>query len=85
MVTFLHITIWFLQLDGCATTLHPNIHGGILARRDHSDHMDTLSRHDIGMLYLAIFTIILFKNLFVYPLLDHYFIQDFLVVERNNT
>ncbi|MFH4415654.1 MAG: bifunctional phosphoribosylaminoimidazolecarboxamide formyltransferase/IMP cyclohydrolase [Neisseriaceae bacterium] len=36
------------MLEGRVKTLHPKIHGGILARRDQIDHMDTLSVHGIG-------------------------------------
>ena len=35
-------------LDGRVKTLHPNVHGGILARRDDPTHMATLDEHDIG-------------------------------------
>jgi len=38
------------QLDGRVKTLHPNIHGGILARRDQKHHMEALSTHGIGKL-----------------------------------
>ena len=34
-------------MNGRVKTLHPKIHGGILARRDLSDHMDQLALHDI--------------------------------------
>ncbi len=34
-------------LDGRVKTLHPMIHGGILARHDDPAHSDTLRRHDI--------------------------------------
>lgn len=34
-------------LDGRVKTLHPNIHGGILARRDDASHMETLAREQI--------------------------------------
>ncbi|MCC6935183.1 MAG: bifunctional phosphoribosylaminoimidazolecarboxamide formyltransferase/IMP cyclohydrolase [Thermomicrobiales bacterium] len=34
-------------LDGRVKTLHPAIHGGLLARRDLSEHMTTLEQHDI--------------------------------------
>ena len=40
-----------LQLDGRVKTLHPNIHGGILARRDQKHHMEALSEHGIGQLW----------------------------------
>ncbi|KAG5236829.1 bifunctional purine biosynthesis protein [Salix suchowensis] len=36
------------MLDGRVKTLHPNIHGGILARRDQKHHMEALSEHGIG-------------------------------------
>lgn len=44
--TFLHP----LQLDGRVKTLHPNVHGGILARRDQEHHMEALNNHGIGKL-----------------------------------
>ncbi|HDQ14736.1 MAG TPA: hypothetical protein ENN41_07975 [Sediminispirochaeta sp.] len=34
-------------MEGRVKTLHPKIHGGILARRDRPDDMETLSRHSI--------------------------------------
>ncbi|XP_041027692.1 bifunctional purine biosynthesis protein PurH [Juglans microcarpa x Juglans regia] len=37
------------MLDGRVKTLHPNIHGGILARRDQKHHMEALNKHGIGM------------------------------------
>ncbi|XP_050226389.1 uncharacterized protein LOC126676267 [Mercurialis annua] len=36
------------MLDGRVKTLHPNIHGGILARRDKKHHMEALNEHGIG-------------------------------------
>lgn len=36
------------MLDGRVKTLHPSIHGGILARRDQSHHMEALNKHGIG-------------------------------------
>ncbi|XP_021724460.1 uncharacterized protein LOC110691812 isoform X2 [Chenopodium quinoa] len=36
------------MLDGRVKTLHPYIHGGILARRDLKHHMDALQEHGIG-------------------------------------
>ncbi|XP_074345145.1 uncharacterized protein LOC141684198 isoform X2 [Apium graveolens] len=36
------------MLDGRVKTLHPNVHGGILARRDQSHHMEALDKHGIG-------------------------------------
>ncbi|KAM7524723.1 hypothetical protein LguiA_014625 [Lonicera macranthoides] len=36
------------MLDGRVKTLHPSIHGGILARRDQKHHMEALDEHRIG-------------------------------------
>lgn len=36
------ITKFKEMLDGRVKTLHPNIHGGILAIRDNADHMKTI-------------------------------------------
>lgn len=35
------------MLDGRVKTLHPRVHAGLLARRDLSEHMDTLAAHEI--------------------------------------
>jgi phosphoribosylaminoimidazolecarboxamide formyltransferase/IMP cyclohydrolase len=35
------------MLDGRVKTLHPAIHGGLLARRDLPDHLEQLAAHDI--------------------------------------
>lgn len=36
------------MLDGRVKTLHPTIHGGLLARRDLPEHLDALTTHGIG-------------------------------------
>ncbi|KAK8938035.1 hypothetical protein KSP40_PGU008455 [Platanthera guangdongensis] len=42
------VTSFQEMLDGRVKTLHPNIHGGILARRDHDHHMKALNDRGIG-------------------------------------
>ena len=37
------------MLDGRVKTLHPKVHGGILARRDRPDDLDALAKHGIGL------------------------------------
>jgi len=37
-------------LDGRVKTLHPAVHGGILARRDIPQHLSQLSQHHIGLI-----------------------------------
>ena len=46
-VTYLIFNL-YSQLDGRVKTLHPNVHGGILARRDTDAHMDSLKQWNIG-------------------------------------
>jgi phosphoribosylaminoimidazolecarboxamide formyltransferase / IMP cyclohydrolase len=41
------------MLDGRVKTLHPRIHAGILARRDLSEHVDTLAEHEIAPIDLV--------------------------------
>ncbi|MEO8835607.1 MAG: bifunctional phosphoribosylaminoimidazolecarboxamide formyltransferase/IMP cyclohydrolase, partial [Caldimonas sp.] len=36
------------MLDGRVKTLHPKVHGGLLARRDDAGHMAALERHGIA-------------------------------------
>ena len=41
------------MLDGRVKTLHPKIHGGILGRRDLSDHAEQMAAHGIGNIDLV--------------------------------
>lgn len=40
------------MMDGRVKTLHPMIHGGLLALRDNPDHVATMKEHDIGAIDL---------------------------------
>ena len=42
------------MLDGRVKTLHPRIHGGLLARRDDPAHMAALAEHGIGTIDLLV-------------------------------
>jgi phosphoribosylaminoimidazolecarboxamide formyltransferase / IMP cyclohydrolase len=42
------------MLDGRVKTLHPTIHGGLLARRDSAEHMAALDRHGIATIELLV-------------------------------
>ena len=42
------------MLDGRVKTLHPKVHGGILARRDLKEHLDTLEAHHIPRIDLVV-------------------------------
>ena len=41
-------------LEGRVKTLHPVIHGGLLARRDSPAHMDELSQHGIDAIDMVV-------------------------------
>ena len=41
------------MLDGRVKTLHPKVHGGILARRDLAEHMATIEQHGIPTIDLV--------------------------------
>jgi len=40
-------------MDGRVKTLHPKLHGGLLARRDSQAHLDTAVEHDIDLIDLV--------------------------------
>src|SRR6185436_19697817 len=42
------------MLDGRVKTLHPRVHGGILARRDLPEHRAALAAHDIPTIDLVV-------------------------------
>jgi phosphoribosylaminoimidazolecarboxamide formyltransferase/IMP cyclohydrolase len=42
------------MMDGRVKTLHPKIHGGILARRDHPDDLAAAASHGIGLVDVVI-------------------------------
>ncbi len=42
------------MMDGRVKTLHPKVHGGLLALRDHPEHQAAMQAHDIGAIDLVI-------------------------------
>jgi phosphoribosylaminoimidazolecarboxamide formyltransferase/IMP cyclohydrolase len=42
------------MMDGRVKTLHPKVHGGILALRDHADHVSEMKAHGIGPIDLVV-------------------------------
>ncbi|MFO1271230.1 MAG: bifunctional phosphoribosylaminoimidazolecarboxamide formyltransferase/IMP cyclohydrolase [Rubrivivax sp.] len=50
------------MLDGRVKTLHPRIHGGLLARRDRPEHMAALREHGIGTIDLLVVNLYPFAN-----------------------
>ncbi|HEY5038244.1 MAG TPA: bifunctional phosphoribosylaminoimidazolecarboxamide formyltransferase/IMP cyclohydrolase, partial [bacterium] len=41
------------MLDGRVKTLHPVVHGGLLALRENKDHMDVIAKHKIEAIDLV--------------------------------
>jgi phosphoribosylaminoimidazolecarboxamide formyltransferase / IMP cyclohydrolase len=50
------------MLDGRVKTLHPKVHGGILARRDMPQHMDALAQHDIPTIDMVVVNLYPFQQ-----------------------
>src|SRR5256885_2368809 len=42
------------MMDGRVKTLHPKVHGGILARRAHPDDLASAATHGIGLIDLVV-------------------------------
>lgn len=50
------------MLDGRVKTLHPNIHGGLLALRDNAEHMSTCKVHNIDLIDLVVVNLYPFES-----------------------
>ena len=50
------------MMDGRVKTLHPKIHGGLLALRDNEDHVDSMTQHDIGSIDLLVVNLYPFEE-----------------------
>jgi len=50
------------MLDGRVKTLHPKIHGGLLALRDNPEHMAKLKEHDIGLIDMVVVNLYPFEK-----------------------
>jgi phosphoribosylaminoimidazolecarboxamide formyltransferase / IMP cyclohydrolase len=55
------------MLDGRVKTLHPKVHGGILARRDVPAHMRALESHGIGSIDLVVVALYPFEQTVAKP------------------
>src|SRR5215471_6342896 len=50
------------MLDGRVKTLHPKLHGGILARRDRPDDLAALQQHGIGLVDVVVVNLYPFEE-----------------------
>jgi phosphoribosylaminoimidazolecarboxamide formyltransferase / IMP cyclohydrolase len=55
------------MLDGRVKTLHPKIHGGILARRDMPEHLAALDKHGIALIDLVVSSLYPFEQTVARP------------------
>ena len=49
------------MMDGRVKTLHPKVHGGLLARRDSAEHMAAAEAHGIGMIDMVVVNLYAFE------------------------
>ncbi|MFB3926138.1 MAG: bifunctional phosphoribosylaminoimidazolecarboxamide formyltransferase/IMP cyclohydrolase [Syntrophales bacterium] len=50
------------MMDGRLKTLHPMIHGGLLALRDNVEHMEAAESHSIGLIDMVVINLYPFEN-----------------------
>lgn len=50
------------MLDGRVKTLHPGVHGGILHRRDHPDHVAAVAEHGIAPIDMVVVNLYAFEK-----------------------
>jgi phosphoribosylaminoimidazolecarboxamide formyltransferase / IMP cyclohydrolase len=55
------------MLDGRVKTLHPIIHGGLLALREKKEHMDTIASHNIKPIDMVVVNLYPFKEVIKKP------------------
>ena len=49
-------------LDGRVKTLHPKVHGGLLALRESEEHMETVKKHGIGLIDMVVVNLYPFEK-----------------------
>lgn len=55
------------MLDGRVKTLHPKIHGGLLALRENKEHMETVRKHGIGLIDMVVVNLYPFEKTVARP------------------
>jgi phosphoribosylaminoimidazolecarboxamide formyltransferase / IMP cyclohydrolase len=50
------------MMDGRVKTLHPKVHGGLLAIRDNESHMEALRKHGISLIDMVIINLYRFED-----------------------
>jgi len=55
------------MLDGRVKTLHPKVHGGLLALRENKEHMQTAKKYDIGLIDMVVVNLYPFEKTVAKP------------------
>lgn len=55
------------MLDGRVKTLHPKIHGGLLALRGNKEHIETVKKHGIGLIDMVVVNLYPFEKTVAKP------------------
>jgi phosphoribosylaminoimidazolecarboxamide formyltransferase/IMP cyclohydrolase len=55
------------MMDGRVKTLHPKVHGGLLARRDTNEHLAAAAEHGIGLIDLLVVNLYPFREAVARP------------------
>jgi len=55
------------MMDGRLKTLHPKVHGGLLALRDNEDHMKALKEQDIDLIDMVVINLYRFEDTVAQP------------------
>ncbi len=50
------------MLDGRVKTLHPKVHAGLLALRDNPQHLETLKKHNLGLIDMVVVNLYPFEK-----------------------
>ena len=64
------------MLDGRVKTLHPRIHGGILAQKDNPKHINTLKKNNIPEIDLVVVNLYPFEKTIADPKCAHLFLKN---------
>ena len=55
------------MLDGRVKTLHPKVHGGLLALRENKEHMETVKKYEIGLIDMVVVNLYPFEKTVAKP------------------
>lgn len=63
-------------MDGRVKTLHPKVHGGLLAVRDNAEHVDAMNKHEIGTIDMVVVNLYEFEKTVESGAADEHIIEN---------